>query len=96
MQFTETAAKIEALNICGDARTTVFLTNAAGFLLTVLTGFPGLEADAGDPAGWAKYPVTLPAGWERITVERLWARERPFRLEARHGDARARMTWLED
>jgi trehalose/maltose hydrolase-like predicted phosphorylase len=68
-----------------------FCANLAGFLLGCLCGLPGLRPDAGDPAGWCRRPVVLPAGWETIEVERLWVRGRPARLVARHGDERARI-----
>ena len=68
-----------------------FFANLAGFLLGCLCGLPGLRPDAGDPAGWCRRAVVLPAGWEAIMVERLWVRGRPARLIARHGDERARI-----
>jgi len=68
---------------------TVFLTNPAGFLMSLLYGLTGLQLDAGEPQGWAKHPITLPDGWEVIEVERLWARGEPMKLTALHGTDRA-------
>lgn len=71
-----------------------FFANLGGLLLGMIFGYAGLEVDDGDPAGWARRPVVLPAGWEAIEVERLWVRDRPARLIARHGEARATLEWI--
>jgi len=73
------------------ASRTVFLTNPAGFLMSLLFGLTGLQLDADEPRGWAKHPITLPEGWETIEVERIWASGEPWRLTARHGAERARL-----
>jgi len=70
---------------------TVFLTNPAGFLMSLLFGLPGLQLDGGEPQGWAKHGITLPEEWEAIEVERIWARGEPWRLTARQGAERARL-----
>lgn len=57
----------------------VFLTDFGSILQTVLLGFTGLRVSEGD---WAKYPASLPQGWTRIEVDRLWMRGRPVRLVA--------------
>ena len=72
-----------------------FFANLGGMLLGLLFGFTGLVVDDGDPAAWAKRPVILPQGWTAIEVERLWIRGRPARLVARHGAARAELTFLD-
>jgi hypothetical protein len=87
-QFNETAAHIAKASY-GDATTTVFLTNPAGFLMSVLMGLTGLQLDDGDPLAWGKFPIVMPEGWDGIEAERIWVRGRPARLRARHGDARA-------
>ena len=71
-----------------------FFANLGGLLLGLLYGFTGLRPDDGDPAEWPRRPVTLPEGWREIEVERLWIRGRPARLSARHGAARAELTFL--
>ena len=86
-QFKESASFIEGP--FGNLAGTVFLTNPAGYLLSLLLGLPGLELGSDDPRGWAKYPVVMPAGWDGIEVERLWARGKPMRLAAEHGMAQA-------
>jgi hypothetical protein len=68
-----------------------FFANLGGFLMSLVVGFPGLEIGEGDPAGWASRRVVLPRGWKGLTVERLWLRGRPWRLEARHGEVAARL-----
>jgi trehalose/maltose hydrolase-like predicted phosphorylase len=64
---------------------TVFVTACGAFMTAVLQGLTGIHLDSGDPQGWAKHPITLPAGWEAIEVEQFWAHGEPMRLTARHG-----------
>jgi trehalose/maltose hydrolase-like predicted phosphorylase len=59
-----------------------FLTNFGAMLQCTMIGFTGLRIQDGD---WAKYPATLPEGWERIEVERIWVRGEPRRLVAVQG-----------
>jgi trehalose/maltose hydrolase-like predicted phosphorylase len=66
-----------------------FMANAGGFLMDCLYGFTGLELAATEPAGWFTRPVVLPEGWDAIEVDRVYARRRPARLEARHGASKA-------
>ena len=90
LQFNEIAHAFDsAFTYSGH---TVFLTNPAGFLMSLLYGLTGLQLDAGEPQGWAKHPIVLPDGWEAIEVERVWARGEPYRLTARHGAAHAELS----
>ena len=73
-----------------------FFANLGGFLLGLVTGFPGLQPSWGDAQGWARRPVILPAGWTAIEIERLWLGGRPYKLVARQGAERALMTPLRD
>lgn len=66
-----------------------FFANLAGLLLGLLMGLTGVVIDAGDPADWPRRPITLPAGWAAIEIERLWIRGRPVGLRAEHGAAHA-------
>lgn len=95
LQFNEVAhvAGANFLGACNDK--TVFLTNPAGFLMSLLFGLTGLQLDSGDPQGWGKFPIVLPAGWERIDVARIWVRGRPARLSARHGAPRAELAFAD-
>ena len=69
-----------------------FFANLGGFLIGLLTGFPGLQPGPGDAQGWAKRAVVLPEGWTGIEVERVWIRGRPYKLVARQGAERAQLT----
>jgi protein-glucosylgalactosylhydroxylysine glucosidase len=71
-----------------------FFANLGGFLLGLLTGFPGLQPGWGDAQGWAGRPVILPEGWTAIEIERVWIGGRPYKLVARQGAERAQMTPL--
>jgi hypothetical protein len=59
-----------------------FVTNHGSLLQSILLGFTGLRIQE---RGWARYPASLPAGWERIDVERIWIRGRPMTLTALQG-----------
>lgn len=69
-----------------------FFANLGGFLIGLLTGFPGLHPEPGNVESWAKRPVVLPDGWTSIEVERVWVRGVPYRLVARQGAERAELT----
>jgi hypothetical protein len=66
-----------------------FFANLGGFLIDCYFGFPGIRMHEGPPEEWWERPVVLPAGWDCIEVERMWARGRPYRMSARHGAAHA-------
>lgn len=72
-----------------------FFANLGGMLMGLVLGYPGLTIDGGDPTLWPRRPVVLPSGWKVIEIERLWVRGRPARLIARHGAARAELTFLQ-
>jgi hypothetical protein len=69
-----------------------FCANLGGFLIGLLTGFPGLQPMAGEIKSWAKRPVILPETWTSIEVERIWVRGVPYKLVARQGAERAELT----
>ena len=46
---------------------------------------PGIRIGSGPPQSWCTAPVVLPAGWDCIEVDGLWARGRQWRLVAEHG-----------
>ena len=66
-----------------------FQANLAGFLSACMYGLPGLRVGPEEPCEWPRRPVTLPAGWDTIEVERIWVRGRPASLRASHGANRA-------
>ena len=71
-----------------------FFANLGGMLLGLTFGMTGLVIDDGDPELWTRRPIVLPKGWSAITIERIWVRGKPMRLEARHGSDRAALTAL--
>ena len=71
-----------------------FFANLGGFLLGLLTGFPGLQPGWSDAQDWKRRAVTLPQGWTAIELERIWIGGRPYKLVARQGAERAEMTAL--
>ena len=59
-----------------------FVTNYGSFLQTAMLGFTGLRINEGD---WAKYPASLPQGWSKIEIERIFVKGEPKRLVATDG-----------
>lgn len=59
-----------------------FITNQGSQLQAVIYGFTGLRLGEGD---WRKYSASLPAGWERIQIDRMWIKGKPYKLIAEHG-----------
>ena len=72
-----------------ETRAGPFSANLGGFLTACLYGLPGLELNGGDPAGWARRPITMPDGWDAVTVARTWVRGQAATLTAEHGAPRA-------
>jgi hypothetical protein len=70
-----------------------FTANLGGFLLACMFGLPGLRLGAGEPASWCSRPVVMPAGWDGVEVERIWARGREAGLLAEHGAEHATISW---
>jgi hypothetical protein len=90
--FNEVAPVVNG-GILGESRDdTVFLTTPAGYLMTLIMGFPALQLSAAEPALWFEREVVLPEGWTEIAVERLFVRGEARGLEARQG---ARARWIE-
>ena len=50
--------------------------------MSVLFGFTGLRISEGD---WHRYSATLPEGWKRIEIERIWIHGKPMHLIAENG-----------
>jgi trehalose/maltose hydrolase-like predicted phosphorylase len=59
-----------------------YITNDGSLLMSVIFGFTGLRISDGD---WHHYPATLPEGWKRIEIERIWIHGKPMHLIAENG-----------
>jgi trehalose/maltose hydrolase-like predicted phosphorylase len=59
-----------------------YITNYGALLMAATMGFTGLRITDGD---WAQYPATLPEGWTRITLDRIWIKGKPMRVVAEDG-----------
>jgi trehalose/maltose hydrolase-like predicted phosphorylase len=62
------------------------MANTGGFLASCLYGLTGLALGPDQPATWARRPAAMPGLWDGVEVERVWARGRPARLVATHGE----------
>lgn len=60
-----------------------YITNNASLLLSAMYGFTGMRITEGD---LRKYPVSLPEGWKRIEIDRIWIKGRPWHLVAEQGE----------
>ena len=78
-----------------DNMPTPFLTGRASFLAGVMLGLTRINLFAEEGKEF-EGPVSLPAGWDEITLSRIYLRGRPARVTARHGDAAAKIEWLDD
>jgi protein-glucosylgalactosylhydroxylysine glucosidase len=72
-----------------------FTANLGAFLTSLLYGLPRLEITEQSPTEWASGPVVMPAGWDGVEVDRLWIRDRPAHLVAKHGDPRATLEFTD-
>ncbi len=59
-----------------------FLTDYGSLLQTAMFGFTGLRISEGD---WRKYPASLPEGWSRIEVDRIFVKGEEKKLIATDG-----------
>jgi protein-glucosylgalactosylhydroxylysine glucosidase len=59
-----------------------YITNNASLLLAAMYGFTGMRIAEGD---WRKYPVSLPTGWKRIEIDRIWIKGQPWHVVAEQG-----------
>jgi trehalose/maltose hydrolase-like predicted phosphorylase len=60
-----------------------YLMSHASLLEAAMYGFTGIRIREGD---WRKYPASLPAGWEKIEIDRIWIKGKPMKLIARDGE----------
>jgi trehalose/maltose hydrolase-like predicted phosphorylase len=68
-----------------EVRAGPLMANVGGFLTSLVYGLTGLVLGPGQPDSWARRPAVMPALWDAVEIERVWARGRPMRLVARHG-----------
>jgi trehalose/maltose hydrolase-like predicted phosphorylase len=68
-----------------------FFANLGGFLLGLILGFPKIWPGPDNPKEWCKGPITLPAGWHSIEIDRIWIGGQPWRLSAAQGEPCARL-----
>ena len=59
-----------------------YLMNHASQLQAAIYGFTGVRITDGD---WAVYPATLPKQWQRIEIDRMWIRGKPYHMIAVDG-----------
>jgi hypothetical protein len=63
-----------------------FFANMAGFLMSLLFGFTGIQPSPASIKEWSVRKTVLPCGWEAIELERMWVRGKPMALSAAQGE----------
>jgi trehalose/maltose hydrolase-like predicted phosphorylase len=58
-----------------------YLMNHAALLQAAMYVFTGLRVREGE---WNKYPATLPEGWQKIEIDRLWIKGKQVHVVAEH------------
>ena len=61
----------------------------------VLFGLTGLRATDGPSDTWLVGTAAMPAGWDGISVERIWLQGEEWSMRAQHG-SRTVLTKLQD
>jgi trehalose/maltose hydrolase-like predicted phosphorylase len=59
-----------------------YITAFGSLLQSVILGFTGLRIREGN---WITYRASLPAGWKKIEIDRIWVRGKAMKLVAVHG-----------
>lgn len=77
-----------------DNMLTIFLTGRGSLLTGLLLGLTGLDIWHDDPKDWLAGPITLPSGWDRIILEKVYIKGKPARIVAEHGKAHAEIEYI--
>ena len=59
-----------------------YVTGCGSLLFAAMFGFTGLRISDGD---WQRYPASLPEGWTKVEIDRVWVKGKANRLAAEHG-----------
>jgi hypothetical protein len=58
-------------------------------------GLTRLDIWQKDIEDWFAGPIVMPEGWDGIVLEKVYLKGRPARITAMHGDAKAKIDWLD-
>ena len=78
-----------------DNMPTPFLTGRGALLAGIMLGLTRLNLWESEEK-WLEGPITLPQGWEEITLQRVYLKGRPARVTAKHGATHAEIEWLDE
>jgi hypothetical protein len=78
-----------------DALTTIFLTGRGSLMTGLLMGLTRLDIWQEDFEKWFAGPIVMPEGWDGIVLEKVYLKGRCARITAMHGDAKAKIEWLD-
>jgi hypothetical protein len=78
-----------------DGLITIFLTGRGSLLSGLMLGLTRLDIWQEAFEDWFAGPIVMPEGWDGIVLEKVYLKGRPARITAMHGDAKARIEWLD-
>jgi len=59
-----------------------YITHFGSLLQAAMFAFTGLRVTDGD---WCQYPASMPQGWGKIEIDRIWVKGKPMKLVAKDG-----------
>jgi protein-glucosylgalactosylhydroxylysine glucosidase len=78
-----------------DNPVTFFITSRGTFMAGLLMGLTRLDIWQEDINNWFTGPIIMPEGWDGIVLEKIYLKGRAVRITAMHGDAKAKIEWLD-
>jgi protein-glucosylgalactosylhydroxylysine glucosidase len=78
-----------------DGLITIFLTGRGSLMSGLLMGLTHLDIWQEDMDKWFAGPIVMPEGWDGIVLEKVYLKGRSARITAMHGDAKAKIEWLD-
>ncbi|MFN2132337.1 MAG: hypothetical protein ACK2VD_17555 [Anaerolineae bacterium] len=78
-----------------DALITTFLTGRGSLLSGLMLGLTRMDIWQEAFEDWFAGPIVMPEGWDGIVLEKVYLMGRPARVTAMHGNARAKVEWLD-
>ncbi len=79
----------------GKLPATTFLTARGSLLCGLMMGLTRMDFWQGDSTKWFTHRITLPEGWTKLTLGRIYIEGRPAKVTACNGDV-PRIQWLDE
>jgi hypothetical protein len=78
-----------------DRPVTCFVTGRGSLLSGLMMGLTRMDIWQEAFEDWFAGPIVMPEGWDGIVLEKVYLKGRPARITAMHGDAKAKIEWLD-